>query len=195
MSDVTVQGSDHFSVKRPPAKGRLIGDRIRILSEEVIHAFSSDGFGDQEPDGYNLKPFEALYLVATEKLVVREGRNKLDFDTLLESYQKVDPNAFSKYLIYRDLRTRGYVPKDGFGFGIDFRVYDRTHFGVKGSKFLVFGFSEGHRENAGSFQKKINEMARMGKKPVIAIIERRGEIIYYKINNLEFGVNKPVYEH
>ena len=28
-------------------------------------------------------------------------------------------------MIFRDLKTRGYVVKDGFGFGSDFRVYER----------------------------------------------------------------------
>ena len=34
----------------------------------------------------------------------------------------------------------------------------------------------------------------MGKEPIIAVIERRGEIIYYKINNMTFLDNKPEFE-
>jgi tRNA-intron endonuclease len=30
----------------------------------------------------------------------------------------------------------------------------------------------------------------MGKEPIIAVIERRGEIIYYKINKMNFYENK-----
>jgi len=30
----------------------------------------------------------------------------------------------------------------------------------------------------------------MGKEPVIAVIERRGEVIYYKINRMNFYENK-----
>ena len=31
----------------------------------------------------------------------------------------------------------------------------------------------------------------MGKEPIIAVIERRGEIIYYKISKMDFNENKP----
>ncbi len=30
----------------------------------------------------------------------------------------------------------------------------------------------------------------MGKEPIIAVIERRGEVIYYKINKINFLENK-----
>jgi len=30
----------------------------------------------------------------------------------------------------------------------------------------------------------------MGKKPIIAVIERRGEVIYYKISKIDFLENK-----
>ncbi len=38
----------------------------------------------------------------------------------------------------------------------------------------------------GALQKKINEITEMGKEPIIAVIERRGEVIYYKINKMNF---------
>ena len=34
----------------------------------------------------------------------------------------------------------------------------------------------------------------MGKEPIIAVIERRGEIIYYKINKMNFPDNKSELE-
>jgi tRNA-intron endonuclease len=39
-------------------------------------------------------------------------------------------------------------------------------------------------------QKKIDEITQMGKEPIIAVIERRGEVIYYKINKMNFLENK-----
>ena len=103
---------------------------------------------------------------------------------------KHDEESLTKFLIYRDLRTRGYTVKDGFGFGSDFRVYERGHFGEKGAKYLVFGLSEGKQEKIGQLQKKIHQITQMGKEPIIAVIERRGEIIYYKISKMNFLENK-----
>ena len=104
--------------------------------------------------------------------------------------QKTDTETLTKFLIYRDLRNRGYVVKDGFGFGSDFRVYERGHYDEKGAKFLVFGLNEGQQEKMGNLQKKIEEITQMGKEPIIAVIERRGEVIYYKINKMDFHENK-----
>jgi tRNA-intron endonuclease len=108
--------------------------------------------------------------------------------------KKNDEGILTKFLVYRDLRTRGYTVKDGFGFGSDFRVYSKGDFGEKGAKFLVFGLSEGKQEKIGKFQKKIEEIIKMGKEPIIAVIERRGEIIYYKITRMNFYQNKQKIE-
>ena len=43
-------------------------------------------------------------------------------------------------------------------------------------------------------QKKIEEITKMGKEPIIAVIERRGEIIYYKISRINFNQNIPKME-
>ena len=115
---------------------------------------------------------------------------KVDFDALLQTCIKNDEDALTKFLIYRDLRTRGYTVKDGFGFGSDFRVYERGHFGEKGAKYLIFGLSEGMQEKIGKLQKKIDDITQMGKEPIVAVIERRGEIIYYKISKINFLENK-----
>jgi tRNA-intron endonuclease len=42
----------------------------------------------------------------------------------------------------------------------------------------------------GTLQKKIDDITQMGKEPIIAVIERRGEVIYYKINKMNFFENK-----
>ena len=88
------------------------------------------------------------------------------------------------------MRNRGYIVKDGFGFGSDFRVYDRGHFGEKGAKYLIFGMNEGTQAKIGQLYKKVEQITHMGKEPIIAVIERRGEIIYYKISRINFLENK-----
>ena len=59
---------------------------------------------------------------------------------------------------------------------------------------MVFSFNEGKQEKVGMLQKKIEEITKMGKEPIIAVIERRGEIIYYKISRINFNQNIPKME-
>ena len=174
----------------PLVEGELISDQTRISNKEMIHELELKGYGEIENGKLTLKFFESLYLLYSDKLILKKAKNKINFDGLMSICQKHDPETLTKFLIYRDLRNRGYVVKDGFGFGSDFRVYERGHFGEKGAKFLIFGLNEGQQEKMGNLQKKIEQITQMGKEPIIAVIERRGEVIYYKINRMNFYENK-----
>ena len=175
-------------------KGQMVSDQVFISDKSMVHDLELKGFGEIENSKLFLKSFESLYLLYTKKLVLKKGKKQIDFDSYMNFCQKNDSEILTKFLIYRDLRNRGYVVKDGFGFGSDFRVYERGHFGEKGAKFLIFGLNEGQQEKMGQMQKKIEEITQMGKEPIIAVIERRGEVIYYKINRMNFYENKTKFE-
>jgi len=174
----------------PLVKGEMISSQTYVYDKKMIHELEQKGFGEIEKEKLLLKQFETLYLLYAKKLILKKGKKQIDFNFFMNLCQKTNPEILTKFLIYRDLRNRGYVVKDGFGFGFDFRVYERGHFGEKGAKFLIFGLNEGQQVKMGNLQKKIEEITQMGKEPIIAVIERRGEIIYYKINRMNFYENK-----
>ena len=174
----------------PLVKGQIISGQTCISDKKIIHELEQKGYGEIEKEKLFLKQFETLYLLYAKRLILKKGKKQFDFNSFMNLSQKLDSEILTKFLIYRDLRNRGYVVKDGFGFGSDFRVYERGHFGEKGAKFLIFGFNEGQQEKIGNLQKRIEEITQMGKEPIIAVIERRGEIIYYKINKINFSENK-----
>ena len=174
----------------PEVIGDLILDQACISNKNMIHDLEQKGFGELEKGKLFLKSFETLYLLYTKKLFLKKNKKQIDFDTFMNICQKTNSEILTKFLIFRDLKTRGYVVKDGFGFGSDFRVYERGHFGEKGAKFLIFGLNEGQQEKIGTLQNNIVEITEMGKEPIIAVIERRGEVIYYKINKMNFFENK-----
>ena len=175
-------------------QGVLIKNQIMVLNPDSQRDLEQKGYGEFEKNKFYLKSFESLYLLYTGALTLFKGKKKVGFDSLIQICKKNDEGILTKFLVYRDLRTRGYTFKDGFGFGSDFRVYSKGDFGEKGAKFLVFGLSEGKQEKIGKFQKKIEEIIKMGKEPIIAVIERRGEIIYYKITRMNFYQNKQKIE-
>ena len=175
-------------------QGVLIKNQIMVLNPDSQRDLEQKGYGEFEKNKFYLKSFESLYLLYTGALTLFKGKKKVGFDSLIQICKKNDEGILTKFLVYRDLRTRGYTVKDGFGFGSDFRVYSKGDFGEKGAKFLVFGLSEGKQEKIGKFQKKIEEIIKMGKEPIIAVIERRGEIIYYKITQMNFYQNKQKIE-
>ena len=181
----------HFIMEETPiVNGEIISGVACISDKSMIHELVQKGFGEMEKEKLFLKSFETLYLLYVNRLVLKKNKKQIDFNSFMGICQKTDFEILTKFLIFRDLRNRGYVVKDGFGFGSDFRVYERGHYGEKGAKFLVFGLNEGQQEKMGNLQKKIEEITQMGKEPIIAVIERRGEVIYYKINKMNFYENK-----
>ncbi len=163
--------------------GRIVIDERRFQDE-----LRTKGYGEKEDEEYVLKSYEALYLFYTKRLKL-QNRADLDFDSLLELLFKHNKTILSTFLVYRDLRNRGYVAKEGFGFGNDFRVYERGDYEKKPAKYVVFGINEGTNTTAKQFAFAVSQIQKMGKEAVVAVIERRGEVIYYKASTINFTNN------
>ena len=173
---------------------KLINEKIIVINPKMQNILTERGFGESEKDTLVLDSFEALYLLYNNKLELKKVNKTIVFDELIQKYIQKHDDILTRFLLYRDLRTKGYVVKDGFGFGSDFRVYERGNYGLKDAKFLIFAFNEGTQQKIGKLYKNIGEITKMGKEPIIAVIERRGEIIYYKINKMNFLENKTEFE-
>src|SRR5687767_15088875 len=163
--------------------GKIIVDETRFQDE-----LRTKGFGEKE-EGYVLKPYEALYLMHTKRLTLK-NKPGMAFDPLFELLLKYDRNIMTKFLVYRDLRSRGYVAKEGFGFGNDFRVYERGEYEKKPAKYVVFGINEGTNTTAKELAGAVDQIEKMGKEAVVAVVERRGEVIYYKASKMRFTENR-----
>ena len=168
------------------------GLKIVVEESRFQDQLRNKGFGEKEDSKYFLKPYEALYLVYTKRLILKSKRSSLDFDSLIDLVFKDDKDILTKFLIYRDLRSRGYIAREGFGFGVDFRVYERGDFEKKPSKYIVFGLNEGINMKANDFSAAIEQISKMGKEGVIAVVERRGGVIYYKVAKSRFIEKKLV---
>jgi tRNA-intron endonuclease len=171
----------------------LIEKNSKILVKDIgfQDQLRNKGFGEKQDLEYILQPYEALFLMHTKRLVLNTKKLKhIDFDTLLNITLRHDKEILTKFLIYRDLRSRGYVAKEGFGFGVDFRVYERGEFEKKPAKYVVFGINEGIQVEATDFSEALDQITKMGKSAVVAVIERRGEVTYYKVSKVRFSNNK-----
>ena len=188
--------SEVYTELQQSINARLAKRRLKFIIDDEKHRdqLKSKGFGEKEDSEYVLKPYEALYLIYTKKLIIKDRDNTVDFDGLVRTILKRDKNILTRFMVYRDLRSRGYIPKEGFGFGVDFRVYERGEYEKKPAKYVVFGISEGTKIKADKLAETIEQITRMGKDAVVAVIERRGEVIYYKMSKVAFPSNEKVAE-
>ena len=168
---------------------KFIDEKTIVINPKMQNILNERGFGESEKDTLILNSFETLYLLYNNKLELKKINKNIVFDELIQKYIQKNDDILTRFLLYRDLRTKGYVVKDGFGFGSDFRVYEKGTYGQKDAKFLIFAFNEGTQQKIGKLYKNIHEITQMGKEPIIAVIERRGEIIYYKVNKMNFQEN------
>jgi tRNA-intron endonuclease len=171
-------------------EGHLAGNgKIVIVETRFQDELHTKGFGEKEDDEYVLKPYEALYLLYTKRLMLKNEPG-ITFSSLFELLLKYNRNIMSEFVVYRDLRSRGYVAKEGFGFGNDFRVYERGQYEKKPARYVVFSIKEGTNTTAKEFAEAVDQIEKMGKEAVVAVIERRGEVIYYKASKIRFPENK-----
>ncbi|MDV3243798.1 MAG: tRNA-intron lyase [Nitrososphaerales archaeon] len=170
-----------------PFGAELKDGRVVVTDTSRFGELEESGYGVREGKTLVLKDYEALYLLYSKKLDLAGSSAKpVGFEGLAEETQRKARDSWTKFIIYRDLRSRGYVVKEGFGFGTDLRVYERGDYPKKAAKYVVFALDEGIERRVDDLQKSVKEMAKMGKEAIIAVIERRGEVIYYRVSKARF---------
>ena len=167
--------------------GILCEQGIRIPERSSIDSLSQRGYGTEENAVFTITFYEALYLLDRGFLEVKDkAGKKVDFQRLLRCYEDADENAWVKYLVYRDLRSRGYVAREGFGSGIDFRIYERGAYGKDTAQYLLLSTLEGKLLPVQTLVNSVQQCQSQKKELIIAVINRRGEIVHYSVSPLKF---------
>jgi len=168
-------------------EGALVEKGVKISKEPNVDELSSRGYGVAENDEILFTFYEALHLLDKGMLEIRDEKGeKVDFQKLLQLYESADENAWAKYLTYRDLRSRGYVVREGFGLGVDFRVYDRGDYGEETAKYLILSVQEGKPIQLEGLTQVLRQSQSLKKQLILAVMNRRGEIVYYSVSQLSF---------
>lgn len=167
------------------SKGLLAQNRVRISKKEAVDELSSRGYGVVEKKQLVLNFCEALYLMEKQILEIEDEKgDQEDFQSLVQRYESVDENALASYLVYRDLRSRGYVVREGFGSQVEFRVYDRGDYSKDTAKYLIISVQEGKPVPIEDMTKSLTESLSLKKELILAVINRRGEIVYYSVGEM-----------
>ena len=117
-----------------PVAELLDDNRLVIWDiEQARRVYNSDFYGkplgDSRPkEDFEtpllLDPVEALYLAEHKIINIKCGKISIS----QKKFQKLAEKSFTrfneKYLVYRDLREKGYVVTPGIKYGCDFAVYE-----------------------------------------------------------------------
>jgi len=171
-----------------PIRGHLIGNKVAVTEDFQLAQpfYDRSSFGEihgvkEQRIEYALE--EALYLIERGKLKVLDGKKTLKFKDFVQKANKSEKNFWTRYQVYRDIRTRGYITKTALKFGADFRVYPR---GIKPgqdhAKWVLFATAEGESYTWRQFA-AMNRVAHSTRKNLmVGIVDAEGEITYYQIS-------------
>src|SRR4030066_610695 len=169
------------------ARGILTKKGVEIAEKSSIDSLSQRGYGTAENEVFTLSFYEALYLHDKDLLEVKDKDGKaVDFQRLLHCYEAQNENAWVNYLVYRDLRSRGYVVREGFGGGIDFRIYERGAYGKDTAQYLILSIQEGKPMPIQTLVNAVQQCQSQKKELILAVMNTRGEAVHYSVSPLTF---------
>jgi len=177
-------------------EGIVENDRVIISDSNGIEDFyrnSYIGTIEEDKEGNEvllLEPIEALLLCERHRILIWKDNDKdkdqYDFEFLLTYLTQFDERLWQKYIIYMDLRKRGYLVRTGYGDGIDFRVYKRgADFEKDAAKFLIYPVFEGDPIELKDLD-KISRVAMSSRKDlIVATVDRLSKAIYYSVKKFQ----------
>jgi tRNA-intron endonuclease len=164
------------------AQGILERRRVIVSSQSDADSLAQNGYGVRvEKIRLALTFAEALYLVAEKRLKVIANNSEIDLPELLKETMAEDSEVWAKYVLYRDLRSRGYVVREGSIGETGLRVYERGTYPEKAAKYVVFPVREGNPVSVSHLSEVLHLAEGTKKRLIIAVIDRHGEIVYYSL--------------
>jgi tRNA-intron endonuclease len=149
QTQISLENIDELDIpEKIPAK--FVNNRVIVFNPlyasylYVKRGFFGSPLGISKPRlEYFAKPLElsvieAFYLLKNEMITLFDPQqNKfLTSDEFYEIGKKIHHKFEEKFIIYQDLREKGYIPRPGLKFGADFVVYKRGP-GLEHSPFIV----------------------------------------------------------
>ncbi|MFX1498195.1 MAG: tRNA-intron lyase [Promethearchaeota archaeon] len=171
-------------------------DKVIISDKEAIEEFYNGSYiGTLEESEMGekrlvLEPIEVLLLCERNRILLWKDNDKknqiYDFENLLIYFTQFDPRLWQKYIIYMDLRKRGYIVRAGYGNGIDFRVYKRgADIKEEAAKYLIYPVFEGYPIELKDLDKMSRVAMSSRKDLIVATVDRLSKPIYYSVNKFE----------
>jgi tRNA-intron endonuclease len=158
--------------------GRLNKDKVQLGQEAVAELYGQSYFGRPLSKGLELSLVEAVYLLDRSKIKVLNEGKELDFQSLFEISSSLEKGFEFRYVVYKDLRERGYYVQPGRP---DFRVYPRGgHPGKSAAEYYVLVISERTPLPLNSVLEPVCLAGQMRKKLMLAIVDEESDITFYE---------------
>jgi tRNA-intron endonuclease len=159
----------------------LSDDRdVYIPYKSELMELRDRGFGDLKKGKLVFTPYESFYLIEKQRIRVFEkrGEKELTLRDLVRRFSIGKPELWIKYLVYRDLRDRGYIVRES-GRSFDFDIYGKGPL-----RRLISIVYEGGEASLRKLQRLLASAEREKKELILAVVDRRTDIVYYTLSSL-----------
>lgn len=138
------------------------------------------GFGDLKDSKLLLTPYESFYLHEKQRIIVHDKRSnrELTLRDLVKKFSVGKPAIWIRYLVYRDLRDRGYLVRESN------KMFDFDIYGKGPMRRLISIIYEGGEASLRKLSKLLVFADRERKELILAVVDRRTDIVYYTLSSL-----------
>lgn len=164
--------------------GHLEGESVIIQDQREASQIYNKGFYGypMSGGGLELDLIEALYLQESGRLEVTSEDEPLTYPALMRTVAQAIEDFEVRYIVYRDLRQRGFVVKADYG-DFDFRVYPRGGTPSNSqTKYWVLAISERASFDFEYYFKQVSATERTRKELLFGVVDEEGDLTYYSVN-------------
>jgi tRNA-intron endonuclease len=156
------------------------GRAIYIPYRSELMELRDRGFGDLKNGKLLFTPYETFYLIEKQRIRVFDKKTQKEL-TLRDVVRRVSvgkPEIWIKYLVYRDLRDRGYIVRESD------RKFDFDIYGKGPLRRLISIVYEGGEASLRKLQKLLGHAEQQKKELILAVVDRRTDIVYYTLSSM-----------
>lgn len=163
-----------------PWNAKSDGRWVYIPYKSDLMELRDRGFGDLRNDKLLLSPYESFYLVEKQKIRVftKNANRELELRDLVRRFSVGKPEIWIKYLVYRDLRDRGYIVREST------KAFDFDIYGKGPLRRLISIVYEGGEASLRKLGKLLRYSDKEKKELILAVVDRRTDIVYYTLSSL-----------
>ncbi len=158
----------------------LSGNLVIIKDNKGMKFHEKSYYGNVVSEGLQLSLIEATYLAENERIIVSKDGKEVSIGELFQLLRNED--LLTNYMVFSDLRNRGYIVKTGFKYGAEFRLYERGKSPGNGhSNYLVKVLPENYEMKISDFSSYVRVAHGVNKKLLFAIVDEENDITYYDV--------------
>ncbi|TFG11059.1 hypothetical protein EU534_00180 [Candidatus Heimdallarchaeota archaeon] len=167
-----------------------LAEKYSLIEDKNANDIYSQGWFGQFSKGNNLKldPFETVLLLERRKIDVIDDQNQsIQLEDVVAYFSRSETDFLIHYILYKDLRSRGYVVKKQSLENQYFELYERGATPNKAKHLaLVIPMVEGVLFEIDDIDQIVSETKKLGKQLIFAVVDSLGDVSYYSVSELEF---------